>query len=118
MRVHLTKYDIISLRQQAAESVELGDDGETFAEEALGCLGEEEIDAIETFGGMSAEEFLMQVYTTWEGGEPEMVIETLEMMLEEYDIEVTFEDDVDEEEYVAQWDDDVEVEDTEDFEEF
>lgn len=106
MRVHLTKYDVIALWQQVAESAELGDDGEFFAEEALGCFSDAEIDAIEDLYGGSAEDLLMEVYATWEGAEPEAILETLSAAFSELDIEVTYDevDEDDEDDFVSDGD--------------
>lgn len=113
MRVHLTKYDVISLRKQALESEEVGDDGELFAEEALGCFNEEELESMEeALDGASAEDFFIDVFAAWEGEDPDALIDVLMRMLGEFDIELTFDppdDDEDEEEDDfdgdADWDD-------------
>lgn len=101
MRVHLTKYDVISLRKQAIESEEVGDDGELFAEEALGCFNEEELESMEeALDGASPEDFFMDVFAAWEGEDPDTLIDVLMRMMGEFDIELTFDaaDDDDEEE--------------------
>lgn len=114
MRIHLSKYDVLTLRKQVAESEELGDDGEFFAEEALGCFRDEEIDALEEAWDGSAEDFFMEVFGTWLGAEPEAVVETLTTMLADLDIELTHDepDEEDEEEFEVgeSWSDDDEDE--------
>ncbi len=106
VRVHLTKYDVATLRQQAAQSEELGDEGEIFSEEAIGCFEESEIDMLEELYGGSAEDLFMEVFSTWEGAEPELILETLTSALAELDVELTYEEDddvVDEYEDDADW---------------
>ena len=81
MRVHLTKYDVVALRKQVAESEELADDGEFFAEEALGCFDDSEIDAIEELYGGAAEDLLMEVYGRWDGAEPSTIMDATTKVL-------------------------------------
>ena len=112
MRVHLTGYDVKALREQALISTELGDDGESFAEEALVCFGPDEIEAIEQQTEQPAEDFMMEVFATWEGAEPDMILETLAATLEDLDIELTYDEpEEDELSAVSEWEDDVEIDD-------
>lgn len=114
MQVHLSRFDIEILRQQALESIDVGDDGESFIEEAITRLEEDDLLVIEELGDVSPEAFFAEVFSAWDGSDPETIIETLSSMLEDLDIELTYDEDdeVDDDD----WDDDVDVE--EDDEEF
>lgn len=113
MQVHLTGYEAAALRRQAAISADLDDDGESFAEEAVVCFEQRAIEMIENRTGSTAEEVMMNAFDSWEGGEPEMILETLAATLEELDIELTYDEHEDDELVaVSEWeDDDVEIDD-------
>lgn len=108
MHIHLTHYDIASLRKEAATSARLSDDGEAFAEEALGCFSEEQLDAIERSYGGSAEEFFLQVYEAWDEEDPDDLVPVLIDALAEVDVELTFDDAEADEDYEDEidWEDD------------
>lgn len=106
MQIHLSRIDVEVLRRQAVESFELDDGGESFAEEALTRLSEDDVLAIEEMSDGAADDFLIEVFTSWDGEEPSNIIETLGTMLEELDIELTYDqDDDDELEDSDAWDD-------------
>lgn len=110
MQLHLTYFDVEALRKQAEESSEIGDDGELFAEEAVGCLSDEELEAIEEAHGGPADEFFMEVFATWEGGDPVAIIDTMVNLLGELDIDCSYDDEEDDAalDEDDDWEDDVE----------
>lgn len=115
MQVHLSRLDIDILRQQAMESVDLDDDGESFAEEAVTRLGEEELEAIEESADAPPEEFFVRVFAAWDQEDPDGIIDVLVSMLEEIDIELTYDEvDDDETDLDDDWDDDDDLDDDDD----
>lgn len=115
MQVHLSRSDIEILNQQALECIDLGDEGESFAEEAVSRFSEDDILVFEEVGEVDPHEFFLDVYRTWEGADEDEILETIASMLEDLDIELTY--DALEDEEIDLDDDDWEEEIVEDDEE-
>lgn len=92
MQLQLKRFDIEILQQQAVESWDLDDDGESFAEEAVSRLNESDIELIEDVADVEATQFFLSVFAAWDGGDPEDVTELLTGMLEDLDIELSYDD--------------------------
>lgn len=110
MHIHLTKYQVISIREQVLEAEDDDDAVDSFCEEVIGCLEDADIETIESRTGADADEFMHEVYSNWDHGDPIELLDLLTESLSVIDIEFTFEDfDGEEEEFssVAEpWEDD------------
>ena len=108
MQIHLSKYDIILLRDKAVESFEAEDEGDAFAEEAIGCFEANDIETIESRAGGSADNYMREIFESWDGVDPMELVEMLAENLVNIDIELTFDDvdgDDDENESSSDWND-------------
>lgn len=112
MQIQLSRTDLEILRQQALESVDLGDDGESFADEAIARFADDDLLVIEELGDVDPHEFFAGVLQTWDRVGSEDLLETLIWMLEDLDIELAY--DAEDEGELAideEWEDDVELDD-------
>ena len=103
MQIHLSRYDVAALVKGARTSIQLSDEGESFAEEALGCFEEDELEQIEDEYGSPLEEFFVEIFEKWDDEEPSELPLLLMDTLAEFDIEMTYEEVDDEED---EWEDD------------
>ena len=103
MKIHLSRYDVAALIKGARTSIQISDEGESFAEEALGCFEEDELEHIEDQYGSPLEEFFVEIHEKWDEDEPVELPLLIMDALAELDIEMTYEE-VDEDE--DDWEDD------------
>ncbi len=119
MHIHLSKYDVLLIRDSTLAGLEADDQGEAFCEEAIGCLEDNDIETIEARAGGSADEFMMEIFEMWDGGDPVELVELMSENLANLDIELTFDDiDADEDEEIDDDDDEWESDDVEEDDEF
>jgi len=120
MHIHLSKYDVISLRDQAEDSAQTDDEGEGFSEEAVACFSENELQVLEDRSELVAEEFMLEVFQSWDERDPITIIGVLADKLAEIDVELTFDDDLEEDSYEStdDWGDDSMMGDIDDMEQF
>lgn len=119
MHIHLSKYDVISIRDQVLEAEDDEDAVERFCEEVIGCLEDADIQTIESRTGGDADEFMHEVYEQWDHGDPIELLDLLTDALSVIDVEFSFEDfDSSEEEFVLTpaWADDDLLDEEEEFE--
>ncbi len=102
MHIHMTKYEVISIREQVLEAEDDEDAAEGFCEEVIGCLEDADIETIESRTGGDADEFMHEVYADWDHGDPIELLDLLNEALSVIDIEFTYEDfDGEEEDFSA-----------------
>ncbi len=104
MKIHLSRYDVVALVKGARTSIQLSDEGEAFAEEALGCFEEEELEHIEDEFGSPLEEFFVEIFERWDEEEPSELPILLMDALADLDIEMTYEESDEEDD--EEWEDD------------
>ena len=112
MQIQISRSDLEILRQQALESVDLGDDGESFADEAIARFSEDDLLVIEELGDVEPHEFFADVFSAWERVGSEELLETLIWMLEDLDIELAYDAEDDGELAIdEEWEDDIALDD-------